>query len=84
MLICFGYKKIKGLIINAAAGKDNPADLGTKNLTRDKIRKYVTCLGDVGDYLDQAEEQAKARRTQVSKQSKVDATQVERIVLCDW
>ena len=36
-------------------GKDNPADLGTKSLTRDKIRKYMTTIGYIGEYLDMAE-----------------------------
>ena len=35
-------QKITGLNIKAIAGKDNPADLGTKSLTKDKIRKYMT------------------------------------------
>ena len=32
-------QKTQGLVIKAIAGKDKPADLGTKSLTRDKIRK---------------------------------------------
>ena len=40
-------------MINAIKGKDNTADLGTKSLSRDKIRKYMTTIGYIGDYLDQ-------------------------------
>ena len=79
MLICW-IQKIKGLNIKAIAGKGNPADLGTKSLTKDKIRKYVTCLGYVGNFLDQAEGHVKVQRAITSEQSKFDATQVERIV----
>ena len=73
-------QKTQGLAIKAIAGQDNPADLGTRSLARDKIRKYMTCLGYVGDYLDQVEEQAKVKGTKTDKQSKFDATQTERIV----
>ena len=46
-------QKIKGLVIKAIKGKDNPADLGTRSLSRDKIRKYMVTIGHIGDYLDQ-------------------------------
>ena len=43
------------LKIKAIKGKDNPADLGTKSLTRDKIRKYMTTIGCIGKKLDMTE-----------------------------
>ena len=56
-------QKIKGLVIKAITGKDNPADLGTKSLSRDKIRKYMVAIGYIGDYLDQeVQEDAEVRR----------------------
>ena len=42
-------------MIKPIKGKDNPADLGTKSLTRDKIRKYMVTIGYVGDYLEEGE-----------------------------
>ena len=37
--------KIRGLEIKAMKGTENPADLGTKALTKEKIRKYMVILG---------------------------------------
>ena len=48
-------QRIEDLKIKPIKGKDNPADLGTKSLTRDKIRKYMVTIGYVGDYLDEGE-----------------------------
>ena len=61
-------QKIKGLVIKAIKGKDNPADLGTKSLSRDKIRKYMVTIGYIGDYLYQElqEEAVEVRRSKVS------------------
>ena len=49
-------QRIPKLIIKAIKGKDNPSDLGTKSLTRDKIKKYMVTLGYVGEYLEQVQE----------------------------
>ena len=38
-------QKIRGLEIKAIKGTENPADLGTKALTKEKIRKYMVILG---------------------------------------
>ena len=46
-------QRIKGLVIKATTGKDNPTDLGTKSLSREKIRKFMTTIGYIGDYPDQ-------------------------------
>ena len=48
-------QSIPRLIIKAIKGKDNPADLGTKSLSKDKIRKYMASLGYVGEFVDQEE-----------------------------
>ena len=48
-------QSIPRLIIKAIKGKDNPADLGTKSLSKDKIRKYMASLGYVGEIVDQEE-----------------------------
>ena len=58
-------QSIPRLIIKAVKGKDNPADLGTKSLSKDKIRKYMTSLGYVGEFVDQeeVERNVQVRRT---------------------
>ena len=58
-------QSIPRLIIKAIKGKDNPADLGTKSLSKDKIRKYMTSLGYVGEFVDQeeVERNVQVRRT---------------------
>ena len=54
-------QKMKNVLVKAIKGVDNPADLGTKALSRDKIRKYLKALGYKGDFLDDEEQQV--RRT---------------------
>ena len=39
-------QKVRGLEIKAIKGTKNPADLGTKALTKEKIRKYMIILGN--------------------------------------
>ena len=58
-------------MIKAIKGKGNPADLGIKSLSRDKIRKYMVTIGYIGDYLDQEvqEEEVKVRRASARKRS---------------
>ena len=70
---------IKGLVIKAIKGKDSPADLGTKSLSRDKIRKYMTTIGYIGDYLDQ---QLRDRREEVRSMTHhwMDEVKLERII----
>ena len=65
-------QRIPKLIIKAIKGKDNPSDLGTKSLTRDKIKKYMTTLGYVGEYLDQeAQEVQEEEVRRASSRSKM-------------
>ena len=41
-------QKMKTVIVKPIKGTENPADLGTKALSRDKIRKYMKALGYKG------------------------------------
>ena len=52
-------QKMKNVLVKAIKGVDNPADLGTKALSRDKIRKYLRTLGYKGDFLDEEEHQVR-------------------------
>ena len=52
-------QKMKNVLVKAIKGVDNPADLGTKALSRDKIRKYLRTLGYKGDFLDEEEQQVR-------------------------
>ena len=76
-------QRIPKLIIKAIKGKDNPSDLGTKSLTRDKIKKYMVTLGYVGEYLDQeAQEVQEGEVRRASSRSKMsfDEKTVTRII----
>ena len=55
-------QKMKNVLVKAIKGVDNPADLGTKALSRDKIRKYLRTLGYKGDFLDEEEHQVRRMR----------------------
>ena len=57
-------QRIKGLVIKAIKGKDKPADLGTKSLSRDKIRKYMVTIGYIGDYLESARRSCRSEKSQ--------------------
>ena len=56
-------QKMKNVLVKAIKGVDNPADLGTKALSRDKIKKYLRALGYRGDFLDEEEQQARRAAT---------------------
>ena len=51
-------------MIKAIKGKDKPADLGTKSLSRDKIRKYMVTIGYIGDYLESARRSCRSEKSQ--------------------
>ena len=53
----------KCVIVQAIKGVDDPADLGTKALSRDKIKKYLKALGYRGDFLDEEEQQVRRAAT---------------------
>ena len=44
-------QEMKHVLVKAIKGVDNPADLGTKALSRDKIKKYLKASGYRGDLL---------------------------------
>ena len=59
-------QKMKNVLVRAIKGVDNPADLGTKALSRDKIKKYLKALGYRGDFVDEEEHQARRTKTGMS------------------
>ena len=76
-------QRIPKLIIKEIKGKDNPSDLGTKSLTRDKIKKYMVTLGYVGEYLDQEAQEAQegeVRRASSRSKMSFDEKTVTRII----
>ena len=68
---------MKNVLVKAIKGVDNPADLGTKALSRDKIRKYLKALGYKGDFLDDEEQQV--RRTKNGMKT-VSVSMIAKIV----
>ena len=56
-------QKMKNVLVKAIKGVDNPADLGTKALSRDKTKKYLKALGYRGDFLDEEEQQVRRAAT---------------------
>ena len=76
-------QRIPKLIIKAIEGKDNPSDLGTKSLTRDKIKKYMVTLEYVGEYLDEEAKEAQegeVRRASSRSKMSFDEKTVTRII----
>ena len=70
-------QKMKNVLVKAIKGVDNPADLGTKALSRDKIRKCLRTLGYKGDFLDEEEQQV--RRTKNGMKT-VSVSMIAKIV----
>ena len=58
-----GKARLKSVLVKAIKGVDNPADLGTKALSRDKIKKYLKALGYRGDFVDEEEHQVRRTKT---------------------
>ena len=56
-------QKMKHVLVKAIKGVDNPADLGTKALLRDKIKKYLKALGYRGDFVDEPDHQVRRMKT---------------------
>ena len=54
---------MKHVLVKATKGVDNPADLGTKALSRDKIKKYLKALGYRGDFVDEPDYQVRRTKT---------------------
>ena len=70
-------QKMKNVLVKAIKGVDNPADLGTKALSRDKIKKYLKALGYRGDFLDEEEQQV--RRAAIGIKS-ISVSMIAKIV----
>ena len=70
-------QKMKNVLVKAIKGVDNPADLGTKALSRDKIKKYLKALGYKGEFLDDEEQQV--RRTKNGMKT-VSVSMIAKIV----
>ena len=68
------------MVIKAIKEKDNPADLGTKSLSRDKIRKYMLTIGYIGDYLDQEVQEEMVEVGKVNMKKSFDEKTVTRII----
>ena len=79
-LLCI--QRIDDLKIKPIKGKDNPADLGTKSLTRDKIRKYMLTIGYSGDYLEEGEpvDNGEVDVRMAQGKRKVDEGRLQRII----
>ena len=75
-------QRIDDLKIKPSNEKDNPADLGTKSLTRDKIRKYMLTIGYIGDYLDEGEpvDNGEADVRMAQGKRRVDEGRLQRII----
>ncbi|CAE7276038.1 unnamed protein product, partial [Symbiodinium sp. KB8] len=75
-------QRIDDLKIKPIKGKDNPADLGTKSLTRDKIRKYMLTIGYIGDYLEEGEpvDDGEVDVRMAQGKRKVDEVRLQRII----
>ena len=58
-------QKMKNVIVKPIKRTENPADLGTKALSRDKIRKYMKALGYKGEFVE--EEEPQPRKTAQTK-----------------
>ena len=70
-------QKMKNVLVKAIKGVDNPADLGTKALSRDKIKKYLRALGYKGEFLEDEEQQV--RRTKNGMKT-VSVSMIAKIV----
>ena len=75
-------QRIDNLKIKPIKGKDNPADLGTKSLTRDKIRKHMLMIGYIGDYLEEGEpvDNGEVDVRMAQGKRKVDEGRLQRII----
>ena len=68
---------MKNVLVKATKGVDNPADLGTKALSRDKIKKYLKALGYRGDFLDEEEQQVRKAATGIKS---ISVSMIAKIV----
>ena len=68
---------MKNVIVKPIKGTENAADLGTKALSRDKIRKYMKALGYKGEFVEE-EEEPQPRKTAQTKS--ISVGMIEKIV----
>ena len=77
-------QKVRGLEIKAIKGTENPADLGTKALTKEEIRKYVLILGyEVEEGSEEIQPKAMNGKPISSKMVKRIARIVTMVLMCD-
>ena len=69
-------QKMKNVLVKAIKGTENPADLGTKALSKDKIKKYMKALGYRGEFIE--EDEMRTRR--VTKMKSISVGMIAKIV----
>ena len=73
-------QKLKDVLVKAIKGTENPADLGTKALSRDKIAKYLRILGYRGDFVVEQDEEATSRARKVKTMQTLNVGTIAKIV----
>ena len=73
-------QKLKGVLVKAIKGTENPADLGTKALSRDKIAKYLRILGYRGDFVVEQDEGPPVKARQVKTLHTLNVGTIAKIV----
>ena len=73
-------QKLKDVLVKAIKGTENPADLGTKALSRDKIAKYLRILGYRGDYVVEQDEEPTSKARKVRTMQMVSVGMIARII----
>ena len=69
-------QKMKNVLVKAIKGTENPADLGTKALSKDKIKKYMKALGYRGEFIEEDEMQNR----RVTKMKSISVGMIAKIV----
>ena len=69
-------QKMKNVLVKAIKGTENPADLGTKALSKDKIKKYMKALGYRGEFIEEDEMQTR----KVTKMKSISVGMIAKIV----
>ena len=73
-------QKLKDVLVKAIKGTENPADLGTKALSRDKIAKYLRILGYRGDYVVEQDEEPTSKARKVRTMQTVSVGMIAKII----
>ena len=66
--------------MKAIKGTENPADLGTKALSRDKIAKYLKALGYRGDCVVEQDEEPTSKARKVRTMQTVSVGMIAKII----